>query len=79
MRYRLKMLSPYHLGLCELVDRRLDKSGRRLALPNGLLQTLDHMGLRVTSPHRSQTSAGTWSTRIKRSAIEQSDVTAAER
>src|ERR1019366_1744557 len=44
LRYRLKMLLPDHLGLCELVDRRLDKSGRRLVLPNGLLQTLDHIG-----------------------------------
>jgi hypothetical protein len=44
MRYRLKTLLPDHLGLCELVDRRLDKSGRRLVLPNGLLQTLDHLG-----------------------------------
>jgi hypothetical protein len=43
MRYRLKTLLPDHLGLCELVDRRLDKSGRRLVLPNGLLQTLDHI------------------------------------
>src|ERR1035437_2597498 len=44
MRSRLKTLLPYHLGLCELVDRRLDKSGRRLVLPNGLLQTFDHIG-----------------------------------
>src|SRR5271157_952110 len=44
IRCRLKMLFPYHLGLCELVDRRLDKSGRRLVLPNGLLQTFDHIG-----------------------------------
>jgi len=39
-----KIPLPDNLGLCELVDRRLDESGRGLVPPNGLLQTLDHVG-----------------------------------